>query len=44
MLKVTNNYDKRAKIGPNGVFRHFLNVFVFLIFKKCTPTNNFGTS
>jgi hypothetical protein len=32
---------KRAKMGQNGVFGHFVDVFVIFMTKKCTKTNTF---
>jgi hypothetical protein len=43
MLKDAKNHEKRANIGLNGVFGHFLDVFVIPMTKKCTKTNIFAT-
>jgi hypothetical protein len=42
MLKVAKSHNKRAKMGLNSVFGHFLDVLVMT--KKCTKTNIFVTS
>jgi hypothetical protein len=44
MLKGDKYHEKRDKMGPNGVFGQFLDVFVVVMTKKCTKTNNFATS
>jgi hypothetical protein len=34
-------HEKGAKMGSNGVFERFLDVFVIPMTKKCTKTNIF---